>query len=159
MTVGGLLPVAEHGCGYRSHLVVKGPATGQVWGDWTCVGEAPAPEAKSFGTWYHDWLESSLREVPGERIKATVHDETGWSVDRRLLGLLPPPPAGGGAQPEVRALRLLCGSTPPSANAATAMPATSSPKPAPSALRRTTRWASRLRTPCSRARKARSPTP
>ena len=29
----GLLPVAEHGCGYRSHLVVNGPAAGQVWGD------------------------------------------------------------------------------------------------------------------------------
>ncbi|MEU7990816.1 SMI1/KNR4 family protein [Streptosporangium canum] len=103
----GLLPVAEHGCGYRSHLVVNGPAAGQVWGDWTCVGEVLAPEAESFGTWYHDWLESSLREVLGERIEATVHDETGWSVDRRLLSLLPPPPADGDARPEVRVLRLL----------------------------------------------------
>ncbi|MER5424314.1 SMI1/KNR4 family protein [Streptosporangium roseum] len=103
----GLLPIAEHGCGYRSHLVVKGSAAGQVWGDWTCVGEVLAPEAESFGTWYHDWLASSLREVLGDRITATVHDETGWSVDRRLLSLLPPPPAGGDAQPEVRVLRLL----------------------------------------------------
>ncbi|MET8340879.1 SMI1/KNR4 family protein [Streptosporangium canum] len=103
----GLLPVAEHGCGYRSHLVVNGPAAGQIWGDWTCVGEVLAPEAESFGMWYHDWLENSLREVLGNRIKATVHDETGWSVDRRLLSLLPPPPVAGDAQPEVRVLRLL----------------------------------------------------
>ncbi|MDP9869512.1 MULTISPECIES: SMI1/KNR4 family protein [Streptosporangium] len=103
----GLLPVAEHGCGYRSHLVVNGPAAGQVWGDWTCVGEVLAPEAESFGAWYHDWLKSSLREVLGERIEATVRDEAGWSVDRRLLSLLPPPPADGDGQPEVKVLRLL----------------------------------------------------
>ncbi|MEU7001453.1 SMI1/KNR4 family protein [Nonomuraea sp. NPDC046570] len=103
----GLLAVAEHGCGYRSHLVVNGPAAGQVWGDWTCVGEALAPEAESFGAWYHDWLEGSLREVLGDRIEATAHDETGWSVDRRLLSLLPQPPAGGDERPQVRVLRLL----------------------------------------------------
>lgn len=102
----GLLPVAEHGCGYRSHLVVNGSAAGQVWGDWTCVGEALAPQAESFGTWYHDWLEVSLREVLGERIEATVRDETGWSVDRRLLGFLPPPLADDDEQPAVRVLRL-----------------------------------------------------
>ncbi|MGS2643652.1 hypothetical protein [Streptosporangium sp. LJ11] len=66
------------------------PAT-HFWGDWTCAGEALAPQAESFGAWYHDWLEVSLREVLGERIEDTVRDETGWSVDRRLLGLLPPP--------------------------------------------------------------------
>lgn len=103
----GLLALAEHGCGYRSHLVVNGPAAGQVWGDWTCVGEALAPEAESFGAWYHGWLERSLRQVLGKRIETTVRDETGWSVDRRLLALLPPPPAGGDEQREVKVLRLL----------------------------------------------------
>jgi len=98
----GLLSIAEHGCGYRSHLVVNGPAAGQVWGDWTCVGEALAPQADSFGAWYHHWLEVSLREVLSERIAATVRDETGWSVDRRLLGLLPPPLPDGDERPEVR---------------------------------------------------------
>ncbi|MFF3439527.1 hypothetical protein [Streptosporangium sp. NPDC002721] len=77
-----------------------------MWGDWTCVGEALAPQAESFGAWYHDWLEVSLREVLGERIEATVRDETGWSVDRRLLGLLPPPLADGDEQPTVKVLRL-----------------------------------------------------
>ncbi|WP_406315213.1 SMI1/KNR4 family protein [Streptosporangium sp. NBC_01639] len=102
----GLLPVAEHGCGYRSHLVVNGSAAGQVWSDETCVGEALVPEAESFGEWYHRWLESSLREALGKRIEATVHDETGWSIDRRLLRLLPPPLAIGDEGPE-GVLRLL----------------------------------------------------
>ncbi|MEU4534479.1 hypothetical protein AB0G15_06420 [Streptosporangium sp. NPDC023825] len=43
--------------GYRSHLVVNGSAAGQVWGDWTCVGEALAPQAESFGAWYHTWAD------------------------------------------------------------------------------------------------------
>ncbi|WP_327085181.1 SMI1/KNR4 family protein [Nonomuraea sp. NBC_01738] len=102
----GLLAVAEHGCGYRSHLVVAGRAAGQVWGDWTVVGEVLAPEAESFGAWYHDWLAASLREVLGNRIESAVHDGPGWSVDRRLLDHLPPPLPVDGDAP-VRVLRLL----------------------------------------------------
>jgi hypothetical protein len=104
----GLVVVADQGCNYWSHLVVNGPGAGQIWGDYTCVGEALCPEAESFGAWYQDWLEVSLREALFNRIESTVRDQTGWTVDERLLRAMPPLlPAGDDLEPGVRVLRLL----------------------------------------------------
>jgi len=83
----GLLFLADHGCSYQSYLVVSGPAAGQVWWDFTSVGEELGPEAGSFEEWYAHWLGSSRRQVCDHRIRSIVRHEPGWSVDDRLLAL------------------------------------------------------------------------
>lgn len=65
----GAFWICHHGCALRTALVVTGPERGNVWFDGRPdrSGIVPHTDAGarhlSFGDWYLDWLERSLREV------------------------------------------------------------------------------------------------
>jgi hypothetical protein len=58
----GAACLSTAGCGYRSWLVVSGPATGQIWDDSRVDDHEMEPAKRgdggthTFGTWYLDWL-------------------------------------------------------------------------------------------------------
>lgn len=65
----GAFWICHHGCALRTALVVTGPERGNVWFDGRADGSGILPHADpggrhlSFGDWYLDWLEDSLRTV------------------------------------------------------------------------------------------------
>jgi len=65
----GAFWICHHGCALRTALVVTGPERGNVWFDGRPDNSGIVPHTDaggkhlSFGDWYLDWLERSLREV------------------------------------------------------------------------------------------------
>lgn len=59
----GTIVLADQGCGGRSLLVIRGPARGQVWSDWTSEeGGTVGPEATSVYVWFEQWLDRAFLE-------------------------------------------------------------------------------------------------
>lgn len=65
----GAFWICHHGCALRTALVVTGPERGNVWFDGRPDNSGIVPHTDpgarhlSFGDWYLEWLEQSLREV------------------------------------------------------------------------------------------------
>ena len=58
----GCVHLAEQGCGYFDFLVVRGPAAGQVWSDYTAGDGAIVKCHDDFLDWYEQWLERAQIE-------------------------------------------------------------------------------------------------
>ncbi|MEM8534365.1 MAG: SMI1/KNR4 family protein [Chloroflexota bacterium] len=68
----GVLELCHLGCGIYYYLVVNGPTYGTMWEG----REDFYPTGQSFGTWYRQWAESTLRILANEPL-----------VDRLAIGM------------------------------------------------------------------------
>lgn len=59
----GVLEFCHQGCTIYAYLVVNGPTYGTIWNG----REDFYPTGRTFGCWYRDWLERSLRALDSER--------------------------------------------------------------------------------------------
>lgn len=58
----GCVHLAEQGCGYFDFLVVRGPAAGQVWSDYTAGHGSITRSHDDFLDWYEQWLDRAQIE-------------------------------------------------------------------------------------------------
>lgn len=69
----GAFWICHHGCALRTMLIVTGPERGNVWFDGRADNSGIVPHSRkggshlSFGAWYLEWLQRSVREVSAAR--------------------------------------------------------------------------------------------
>lgn len=56
----GRIPICDHGCGDRFHLVLRGPRRGTVWVDSLDSATGLYCLEVDFSTWYETWLDAAL---------------------------------------------------------------------------------------------------
>ncbi|GAB5542937.1 MAG: hypothetical protein SangKO_026970 [Sandaracinaceae bacterium] len=82
----GIATICDHGCGYTSFLVVRGPSRGTVWDEWVAADGPLTPTGLDFGSWYLEWIESKLRTIARAPRTEAVRVGMHRSELRALLG-------------------------------------------------------------------------
>jgi hypothetical protein len=103
----GCVHLADQGCGYFDFIVVRGPAAGQVWSDYTAGDGSIAKSYDDFLDWYEAWLEQAQiewldknaigmalwapRHYPGiddavALLEKGIERSPKWATGRRTLG-------------------------------------------------------------------------